>query len=69
MVLFLFKSMSLILQQHQDAFKMSVRVFEEHQNFQYLGKINTVDKIDELQKLNTDLIFILSKYFQMNIWA
>ena len=36
---------------------------------QYLPNINTVEKIDELQKLNTDLIAILDKYFSTNIWV
>ena len=36
---------------------------------QYLPNINTVEKMDELQKLNTDLIAFLDKYFSTNIWA
>ena len=35
---------------------------------QYLPNINTVEKMDELQKLNTDLIAISDKYFSTNIW-
>ena len=30
--------------------------------------INTVEKMDNLQKLNTDLIVILDEYFNTNIW-
>ena len=36
---------------------------------QYLPNINTVEKMDELQKLNTDFMSILDEYFSMNIWA
>ena len=36
---------------------------------QYLPNINTVEKMDELQKLNTDLIAILDEYFSTNIWV
>ena len=35
---------------------------------QYLPMINTVEKMDNLQKLNTDLIAILDEYFNTNIW-
>ena len=35
---------------------------------QYLPNINMVEKMDELQKLNTDLIAILDEYFSTNIW-
>ena len=34
---------------------------------QYLPNINTVEKMDELQKLNMDLIAILDEYFSTNI--
>ena len=36
---------------------------------QYLPNINMVEKMDELQKLNTDLIAILDEYFSTNIWV
>ena len=36
---------------------------------QYLPKIKIVEKMDELQKLNTDLMSILDKYFSTNIWT
>ena len=36
---------------------------------QYLPNINMVEKMDELQKLNTDWIAILDKYFSINIWV
>ena len=36
---------------------------------QYLSNINKVEKMDELQKLNTDLIAILDEYFSTNIWV
>ena len=35
---------------------------------QYLQNINTVEKMENLQKLNTDLIEILDQYFSTNIW-
>lgn len=35
---------------------------------QYLQNINTVEKMENLQKLNTDLFQILEQYFSMNIW-
>ena len=36
---------------------------------QYLTNINTVEKLDELKKLNMDLIAILDEYFSTNIWV
>ena len=47
----------------------TVSLLKHIRSCQYLANINTVEKMDELQKLNTDLISILSKYFQTNIWA
>ena len=38
-------------------------------SFQHLPNINTVGKMDELQKLNTDLIEILDEHFSTNIWV
>ena len=35
---------------------------------QYLENINTVEKMENLQKLNTDLFEILDQYFSTNIW-
>ena len=35
---------------------------------QYLPNINTVETMDNLQKLNTDLIAIFDDYFSTNIW-
>ena len=35
---------------------------------QYLPMINTVEIMDNLQKLNMDLIAILDEYFSTNIW-
>ena len=35
---------------------------------QYLPTINMVEKMDNPQKLNTDLIAILDEYFSTNIW-
>ena len=34
----------------------------------FFSNINTVEKMDELQKLNMDLISILDDYFDTNIW-
>ena len=36
---------------------------------QFLPNINTVESMDKLQKLNIDLISILDKYFDTNIWT
>ena len=36
---------------------------------QYLPNINMVEKMDELQKLNMDLIANLDEYFSTNIWV
>ena len=35
---------------------------------QYLPNINTVEIMEDLQKLNMHLITILDQYFNMNIW-
>ena len=77
MVQALFKSTSLILQEHQDAsedecanmIKETVSLLNHIRSCQYLPNINTVEKMDELQKLNTDLISILDEYFKINIWV
>ena len=37
--------------------------------YYYLPNINIVEKMDELQKLNMNLIAILDKYFSTNIWV
>ena len=46
----------------------TVSLLNHIRSCQYLPKINTVEKRDELQKLNTDLISILDEYFKTNIW-
>ena len=38
-------------------------------SYQFLLNINTVERMDQLQKLNNDLISILDDYFKTNIWA
>ena len=38
-------------------------------SYQYLPNINTVEKMDDLQKLNMDLIEILDQYNSTNIWT
>ena len=71
------KSTSLILQEHQDALEVkcanmiteTVLLLNHIRSCQYLPNINTVEKMDELQKLNTDLISILDEYFKTNIWV
>ena len=35
---------------------------------QYLPTINTVEKMENLLKVNADLIEILDEYFSTNIW-
>ena len=37
-------------------------------SYQYLPNINMVERMDNLQKLNMDLIAILDEYFSTNIW-
>ena len=44
-------------------------LLKHNRSCQYLPNINTVEKMDELQKLNTDLIAILDEYFSTNIWV
>ena len=46
----------------------TVSLLNHIRSCQYLPNINTVDKMDELQKLNTDLIEILDNYYSTNIW-
>ena len=45
-----------------------VALLKHIRSCQYLSTINTVEKMDNLQKLNTDLIAILDEYFSTNIW-
>ena len=47
----------------------TVSLLNHIRSCQYLPNINTVEKMDELQKLNTDLISILDEYFKTNIWV
>ena len=47
----------------------TVSLLNHIRSCQYLPNINTVEKMDELQKLNTDLISILDEYFKTNIWG
>ena len=44
-------------------------VLKHIRSCQYLPNINTVEKMDELQKLNKDLIAILDEYFSTNIFV
>ena len=46
----------------------TVSLLNHIRSCQYLPNINTIEKMDELQKLNTDLIEILDGYFSTNIW-
>ena len=45
-----------------------VSLLKHIRNCQYLPNINMVEKMDNLQKLNTDLIATLDEYFSTNIW-
>ena len=47
----------------------TVSLLKHIRSYQYLPNINSVEKMDELQKLNTDLVPILEEYFKTNIWA
>lgn len=46
-----------------------VSLLKHIRSAQFLPNINTIEKMDELQKLNMDLISILDQYFNTNIWA
>ena len=46
----------------------TVSLLNHIRSCQYLPNINTVEKMDELQKLNMDLIEILDEYHSTNIW-
>ena len=46
-----------------------VSLLKHIRSCQYLPNINTVEKMDELQKLNKDLIAILDEYFSTNIFV
>ena len=46
-----------------------VSLLKHIRSCQFLLNINTVEKIDELQKLNKDLISILDDNFKTNIWT
>ena len=46
-----------------------VSLLKHIRSCQFLLNINTVEKMDELQKLNNDLLSILDDYFNTNIWA
>ena len=46
----------------------TVSLLKHIRSFQYLPNINTLKKMDKLQKLNTDLIEILDEYYSANIW-
>ena len=46
-----------------------VSLLKQIRSYQYLLNIITVEKIDKLQKINTDLMYILDKYFSTNIWT
>ena len=48
---------------------MLLSLLKHIRSCQYLPNINMVEKMDELQKLNTDLIAILDEYFSTNIWV
>ena len=46
-----------------------VSLLKHIRSCQYLPNINMVEKMDELQKLNKDLIAILDEYFSTNIFV
>ena len=46
----------------------TVSLLNHIRSCQYLPNINAVEKMDELQELNMDLIEILDKYYSTNIW-
>ena len=46
-----------------------ISLLKQIRSCKFLLNINTVEKMDELQKLNNDLISILDDYLKTNIWA
>ena len=65
-----FTKPSLSIQQESENILSEIVSLLKHiRSSQFLLNINTVEKMDELQKLNNDLISILDDYFNTNIWA
>ena len=65
-----FTKPSLSIQQECENINSEIVSLLKHiRSCQFLLNINTVEKMDQLQELNNDLISILDDYFNMNIWA
>ena len=47
----------------------TVSLLKHIRSCQFLPNTNTVKRMDNLQKLNMDLISILDEYFSTNIWT
>lgn len=47
----------------------TISLLKHIRSCQFLPNINTVERMDQLHKLNIDLIAVLDQYFQTNIWA
>ena len=58
-----------IQQECKNIFAEIVSLLKHIRSCQFLLNINTVEKMDELQKLNNNLLSILDDYFNTNIWA
>ena len=58
-----------IQQECEHIISETVSLLKHIRSCQFLSNINTVEKMDELQKLNIDLISILDDYFDNNIWS
>ena len=63
------KPLISIQQECENIIAENVSLLKHIRSCQFLLNINTVEKMDELQKLNNDLFSILDDYFKTNIWA
>ena len=58
-----------VLQECQNIITETTSLLKHIRTCQYLPNINTVECMEQLQKLNIDLISILDNYFDTNIWT
>ena len=63
------KPSNSVQQECQHLLTETVSLLNHIKSCQFLNNINTVENMDQLQKLNIDLISILDQYFNTNIWA
>ena len=63
------KSTDSIQQECEHIISETVSLLQHIRSCQYLTNLNTVKTMDKLHKLNVDMICILDRYFNMNIWT